>query len=835
VPVWARIIVAIAALRTGTALAVYWSGPSPLQWKVPPWAYAGLALTFLALGLALAVGNRRDARAAWLGALFTVISSSLVTALIGTRARRIVPALIDLRPEAFTGAFLWYFLARFPSDLDRRRSRVVQAAAAAAAAVGAACMAANIAAPWIAAPPRWLVVLLPATGGRSGGYWLIVFGLAASALPALLWRARIAAGDARARVAIFIRGLLAGFAPFAVEVIVEELVPPYKAFVHQPNVEPWIGAVLFGALAIVPAVTTYSVLYDRVVDVRIVLRAALQYVFARYTIVAATLLPFAALAIFLFEHRQESLAAIVSSGPRPLLLGGSVAFGLAALRLRARWLAALDRRYFRESYDPQQTLTRFVAGLPDVTPEEIAARIQREVGRALHAGCEVFLADEARVAMRHVGDRLPPVALAATLTDLALGDSRPMDVDLHDALSPLRRLPPVERRWLETGGFNLIVALRRGSGGAAGLLALTPKRSGLQYSNDDRRLLSAVASAASLALDSLRLRSTPDAPSQPPARECLECSRLSAADTSRCACGGDVVSAAVPHVLRGVFRFEQRIGAGGMGVVYRAIDLNLNRDVAIKALPRATPQHVQRLRREARAMAVISHPNLAAIHGIETWRETPFIVQEYVAGGTLAQRLGARRLRIEEVLDIGITLAEFLDHLHASGVVHCDIKPSNIGFTERGVLKVLDFGLARVLRELRVDSDGSTTEPRAGQEPAAGPPDPTANAFGTPHFMSPEAIRGLRPSPSFDLWALAIVLYEGIAGQRPFDGHDVASIHASVLSSTPPDIRLHRPDATPDLAEFVASSLASDPVQRPRDARAFIAHLRRLRAQLPLG
>ncbi len=698
-------------------------------------------------------------------------------------------------------------------------------------------MAANLAALWwpvAGGSPLWTAVVA-STINPGGVYWLVVVGVAATALPALVWRVRIATGDQRERVTLFMRGLLAGLAPFAIAIVVEELWPSYKAFAHSPGVEPLIGTLLFGALAIVPVVTTYSVLYDRIVDVHVVLRAALQYMLARYTIVGATLLPFAALAIFLFEHRQESLAAIVSSGPRPLLLIAAVTFGVVTMRLRARWLAVLDRRFFRESYDPQQTLTRFVSGLPDVTAEEIAARIRDEIDRALHADCEVFLADEGRVALRHVGERLPPIALAATLTDLALGDQRPMDVDLHDVLSPLHRLPGVERRWLESGGFSLLVALRRGSGGAAGLLALTRKRSGLQYSGDDRRLLAAVASAASLALDSLRLRSTPDAPSEPPARECLECSRLSAAGTPRCACGGDVVAAAVPHVLRGVFRFEQRIGAGGMGVVYRAIDLNLNRDVAIKALPRANPQHVQRLRREARAMAVISHPNLAMIHGVETWRETPFIVQEYVAGGTLAQRLATRRLAVDEVLGLGVTLAEFLDHLHSSGVVHCDIKPSNIGFTERGVLKVLDFGLARVLRELRVDSDGSTTEPRAAREIPAPAPDPTANAFGTPHFMSPEAIRGVRPAPSFDLWALAVVLYEAVAGQRPFDGHDVASIHASVLGGSPPDVRVHRPDATPELAAFFAAALAQDPALRPHDARTLAGQLRRLRAALPLS
>ena len=157
--------------------------------------------------------------------------------------------------------------------------------------------------------------------------------------------------------------------------------------------------------------------------------------------------------------------------------------------------------------------------------------------------------------------------------------------------------------------------------------------------------------------------------------------------------------ATVPHVLRGVFRFEKRIGAGGMGVVYRATDLNLKRDVAIKTLPRLTADHAVQLKREAQAMALLNHPNLAVIHGIESWRGTPFLVEEYLAGGTLADRLREGPMAVGEALEIGIGLAGVIGQLHASGIIHCDIKPSNIGFSQTGVMKLLDFGLAHLFRE----------------------------------------------------------------------------------------------------------------------------------------
>jgi serine/threonine-protein kinase len=143
------------------------------------------------------------------------------------------------------------------------------------------------------------------------------------------------------------------------------------------------------------------------------------------------------------------------------------------------------------------------------------------------------------------------------------------------------------------------------------------------------------------------------------------------------------------------------------------------------------------------------------------------------------------------------------------------------------VVKVLDFGLARLLWDAQVVSDDSTTE--VGHENRVKAAEPTGGPFGTPHFMSPEAIHGDRPAPSFDLWALAVVLYEAIAGRRPFDGHDAASIYAKVAGGLPPDIRENRPEAPPALAAFFAAAFAPNLSRRPPDAATLGAMLRRLR------
>ena len=812
-PRWARLIVALAAAKVGLGMALYLSGlgyPNPAA-LVPGWVNAALSIMLGVIGALLVIGHRQDARAAWLGGILLLTAAPLAPMVNVVSAETALPVAY-LRPEAMLPLFLWRFVAEFPTPLKGTGATAVSTMTMVATVLGAGCAIANTALLWL--PPsgalQWFQV--------QGGYWLVIFGLTLPAFPALVWRAHTAPEEAQARSRLFVRSLLIGVVPFVLEVVAEELWPAYKRFAATPPARTVVATILFGCLATVPLVTAYSVLFDRVVEVRVVIRAALQHALARYAILGLTTIPFAALAVFLYAHRTEPLVSLMT-GPRPLLLAGAVVIGIFALRLRDRWLAEIDRRYFREPYDAQQVLTRFVGDLRADSLEDLADRIRLEIERALHADADVLFANDARSALRDPGGRLAPLSTTATLVELALNDPRPMDVDLDDAASPLRRLPEGEKRWLAHGHYRLVVGLRSGAGPIAGLLVLSAKRSGLVYSSVDRHLLTAVAVAAGLAIDNLRLRSTPQSPSEPAAQECLECSRLNPADAARCACGGPVAEATAPHVLRGVFRMEQRIGAGGMGVVYRAVDLNLGRDVAIKTLPRVGVDQAARLRKEARAMAAVTHPNLAVVFGIETWQGIPFLVEEYLAGGTLAHRLQVSRLPVAEVLHLGVTLAAVLEQLHAGGILHCDIKPSNLGFTQRGVVKLLDFGLARLLRDTRAPSDLPTTQARryVPQPEAASV---SGRFVGTPHYMSPETINGDRPTPAVDVWALSVVLFEALAGRRPFEGDDSHRIFEQVTAARRPDLEAMLPDCPPALGRWFGRALAVPLAARPPDAAA---------------
>jgi serine/threonine-protein kinase len=285
----------------------------------------------------------------------------------------------------------------------------------------------------------------------------------------------------------------------------------------------------------------------------------------------------------------------------------------------------------------------------------------------------------------------------------------------------------------------------------------------------------------------------------------------------RCACGGTLAEAAVPHVLRGVFRFEQRVGSGGMGVVYRATDLTLKREVAIKTLPRLTPAHAAQLTREAQAMAALNHTNLAVIYGIESWRSTPFLVEEYLPGGTLVDRLRDGPLPIAEALELGATLADVLGRLHDSCIIHCDIKASNIGFSQSGVVKLLDFGIAHLLRDADEVLTTTVAEPLDDPVEVSSVP-PKRGITGTPAYMSPEAARGAAPAPGFDVWSLSVVLFEAIAARRPFDGRTAAEVFLQVATGEKPDLTSLRSDCPPEVAQFFDRALAADASRRPADA-----------------
>ena len=712
-----------------------------------------------------------------------------------------------LFPQMYAPAFLWAFARESPrihrrSRLDDLARRMVPVSVATGVCYWVACMVTYASADYW--PGAFLVANYVAVVATQ------LSALAAVGVIAL--RARTATGDEARRFVLFSGAfLLYEGLTFLYDIPSTSATSIWGPERHSSALLPITALLRFPGLLLL----WYSVLAVRVPHPREVVRAFYRRLLLRRRLLAG-LAAAAALAMgWLVASRPERSVGAFVTDPLVLSLGAACGALLLLVSGREHILLRLDSWVVPETTDQRQALAAATGALAQSGRiEEVSREVTRTINRSCGSPARLLVAGEVETETRNFKMRdaaLAPLARASSIVHMLERAGGAVRVHPSDPTSVFELLPPDEAAWVVETGADAVVAVVGPGAEVIGVLAVGRRFDDRIVRSVDIPFLEALAAAAGLAIARLRSLRVPAAGSLdgPPARECPRCGCLAvAAETRGCDCGSEYTEAEAPALLAGKYRLMRRLGSGGMGTAYAARDMQLQRDVAVKTLSGLSVARLMALRSEGWAMATVTHPALAQIYAIESWRGRPFLVVEFLAGGTLADRLRRGPLEPPGAVAIAAALAEAVAALHAAECLHRDIKPSNIGFTSTGSPKLLDFGLA-----------GAT--------------DDTAVTGGTPRYASPEVLSGSPAGESDDVWSLCVVLYEMVSGSHPFAdaGSDQVAdriLRQRIAAPVPAGAAAEPPSAAEG---FAASVLTAERASRPATARAFAEALKGIPGQ----
>ena len=630
---------------------------------------------------------------------------------------------------------------------------------------------------------------------------------------------RLSNQNERRRVRVVVVGSLLGLAAG---------LPAYAQYWLVPTSEvggPFLGssAAAVGSLLFLafPLSFAYAILRHRLFDVSVIIRQGVQYALARRLLLSVVPALTTLLLVDVTVHIDAGvLSTLQTRGWVYVTLG---VFAIVAHTKRVEWQDSLDRRFFRERYDAQRLLRQVVEDIRhEADLERVAPRVTVQIAAALHPDRVVLLARGPNepsyrvLAAAPSGAALQWLQADSKLMALLRLLGKPLDVSLSESGWLRQQLPHGETEFLREARVDLLVPIATNPSRSEAILVLGVKWSEEPYSREDRDLLGAIADALALALNGL----AGPVPAGHSFRECQECGICYDTGTSRCAQDGASLRAVrLQRVLAGRYSLERKLGRGGTGTVYAALDRALDRRVAVKVIRDdlvSEKEAAERFRREARISAGLVHPNIVTVHDVGVTADShAFLVMELLEGLTLRDELERhRRLPPPRVIAILTGVCAAVEAAHERHLVHRDLKPENIFLVTnaRGeIVKVLDFGIAKALQTGTDSVETGLTE--------------VGVLLGTPQYMAPERLRGEPATPAWDIWALGVVAFEMLGGAHPFADEGTARSRTPLPGGYVTSIQSHFSDAPHQWQEFFLRALSPNPERRPDSAQTFLAEL----------
>ena len=645
---------------------------------------------------------------------------------------------------------------------------------------------------WAIAPDR-AIAFIQGFPLYFGATYLLGMGYFAAGIVSLVVNYRRAKLTSRRKVRVFLAGTIAGFLPVFLWFAVALAFGP-------PRVSTWMSWAVpsvIAAMLVVPPAYAYAILRHRVIPISLIIRRGVQYLFAKNVLRFLIALPLIALTLTILANPNRTLSEILFRNSlyfyATLMIAAAIVFFF-----RKRLNDWIDRKFFREQYNQEEILRGLIEDVKrfDSVPE-MSAVVSRKVESALHPERLYLFYREQENRDLSLGYSSEVVSQGLRISEefrilrVLEGQAGAQDFPFQQK----HILPDIEEEWLTALGTRLIVPLVGSDHRLAGLFLLAEKKSEVPYTANDRNLLESLAAQVALVYENAQLKERVDRERKIKhevlgrfeeqhinlLKECLRCGACFDSSAVTCDKDGSELTFSMPveRTVEGRYRLERLVGRGGMGAVYEATDLRLNRRIAVKLIDGkmfGNRDALRRFEREAQTSARLSHPNIVSVHDYGVLGTGgAYLVMELISGETLAaliKREGC--LSPQTIADCFNQVIEAVKAAHAAGVIHRDLKPDNViistGKNGQPHVRVVDFGLAKIRVSELTDTNSPTAVPTT-----------PGTVMGTIGYMSPEQLTGELVDERSDLFSLGVMVVEALTGRLPFKGRTYTELLTSIL------------------------------------------------------